>query len=94
MLDGYYTLSDEEMFALLYLMQSTQGIALEPSALAGAPGFARVLQDRAYRQRVGLDGAGCANATHLIWATGGGMVPEAEMDKYIVAGHTLVTAGL
>lgn len=94
MLDGYYTLSDEEMFVLLYLMQSTQGIALEPSALAGAPGFARVLQDDDYRQRMGLDAGRCANATHLIWATGGGMVPEAEMHKYILAGHSLVTAGL
>ncbi|MFS2157098.1 D-serine ammonia-lyase [Pseudomonas sp. Pseusp122] len=95
MLDGYYTLSDEEMFILLYLMQSTQGIALEPSALAGAPGFARVLQeDQGYRQRLGLDAERCANATHLIWATGGGMVPEAEMDKYLVTGHSLVTAGL
>ena len=95
MLDGYYTLGDDEMFALLYLLQSTQGIALEPSALAGAPGFARVLQeDQGYRQRMSLNQHAMNNATHLIWATGGGMVPEAEMDKYVVAGHSLVTAGL
>lgn len=91
MLDGYYTLGDDEMFALLYLMQSTEGIALEPSALAGAPGFARVLQEQqGYRQRMGLSAQVMDNATHLIWATGGGMVPPAEMDKYLASGRSLV----
>ncbi|SEQ89437.1 D-serine ammonia-lyase [Pseudomonas sp. NFACC02] len=94
MLDGYYTLGDDEMFALLYLMQSTQGIALEPSALAGAPGFARVLlEQQGYRQRMGFSPQVMNNATHLIWATGGGMVPVAEMDTYIATGHACVAAG-
>ena len=34
MIDGYYTLPDDELFALLYLMQETEQLQLEPSALA------------------------------------------------------------
>ncbi len=39
-IDGYYTVDDGELYALLALMDATEGIRLEPSALAGAPDFA------------------------------------------------------
>ncbi|MFO5795708.1 pyridoxal-phosphate dependent enzyme, partial [Klebsiella pneumoniae] len=38
LLDGYYTVDDDELFRLLALLERSQGIRLEPSALAGAPG--------------------------------------------------------
>ena len=31
-----------------------------------------------------------ANATHLVWATGGNMVPAAEMDAYLAKGRELL----
>lgn len=84
MLDGFYTVTDEELFALLQLLDRTEHLRLEPSALAGAPGFARVLQEKqGYAHRLGLRDGIPAGATHLIWATGGGMVPEAEMAGYL-----------
>lgn len=79
-----YTVTDEELFRLLRLLNDTEGLKLEPSALAGAPGFARVLQEnQGYRHRLGMPGGVPAGATHLIWGTGGGMVPEAEMNGYL-----------
>ena len=85
LLDGLYTLSDQEMYNLLGLLNQQQGIQLEPSALAGMPGAARACGDAQYLQSHGLDTQKMQNATHLVWATGGGMVPADEMAKYLSA---------
>ena len=91
LLDGFYTVSDEEMYSLLALMESSEGLRLEPSALAGVPGIARVLADQqGYLARTGLDQQAMANATHLVWATGGNMVPADEMDAYLTKGRELL----
>ncbi|VVN54962.1 D-serine dehydratase [Pseudomonas fluorescens] len=91
MLDGFYTVSDEEMYSLLALMERSEGLRLEPSALAGVPGVARVLgEQQGYLARAGLSPQAMANATHLVWATGGNMVPAAEMDAYLAKGRELL----
>lgn len=91
LIDGYYTVSDAELFRLLALMEQLEGLALEPSALAGVPGMERVLrEEQGYRQRLGLDEPRMANATHLIWATGGSMVPQVEMDAYLEKGRAIL----
>jgi D-serine dehydratase len=93
MIDGYYTVGDDELYALLALMAETQNIRLEPSALAGAPGFARVSNERqGYRGRMNIDESAMHNATHIIWATGGGMVPDAEMSSYLETGRRALVA--
>ena len=83
LLDGYYTISDREMYDLLGLLNREEGIQLEPSALAGMPGSSRVTADAEYLKRMNLTPEKMSNATHLVWATGGGMVPQAEMEKYL-----------
>jgi D-serine dehydratase len=90
LLDGYYTVSDEEMYRLLALMEHHEGVRLEPSALAGVPGIARVHGDPGYLTRLGLDRPTMARATHLVWATGGNMVPAEEMDAYLAKGRQLL----
>ena len=91
MLDGFYTVSDEEMYSLLALMECSEGLRLEPSALAGVPGIARVLgEQQGYLARAGLNPQAMSNATHLIWATGGNMVPADEMDAYLAKGRELL----
>ncbi|MCW3482087.1 D-serine ammonia-lyase [Neisseriaceae bacterium JH1-16] len=93
LIDGYYTVSDEELFRLLALLEQHEGLRLEPSALAGVPGMARVLAERqGYRDRLGLSGTRLARATHLVWATGGSLVPDAEMDGYLARGRRLLQA--
>ncbi len=91
LVDGYYTVCDEELFRLLALMEETEGMRLEPSALAGVPGMARVLtEQQGYRVRMRLTDSRLAHATHLVWATGGSMVPEPEMTGYLATGKKLL----
>lgn len=91
LLDGFYTVSDEEMYSLLALMERSEGLRLEPSALAGVPGIARVLaEQQGYLARLGLDRQAMAHATHLVWATGGNSVPDDEMQAYLAKGRELL----
>ncbi|MDM5093165.1 D-serine ammonia-lyase [Aeromonas rivipollensis] len=83
LLDGFYTLSDQEMYDLLGLLARDEQIRLEPSALAGMPGPWRVSADGDWQASRALDAGRMAQATHLVWATGGGMVPAEEMAKYL-----------
>lgn len=83
LLDGFITITDQEMYHLLGLMNNTENIKLEPSALAGVIGAIHVEQDEAYKLRMNFCDKKMENATHLVWATGGGMVPESEMETYL-----------
>lgn len=83
LLDGYLTISDARMYQLLRLLHDQENIQLEPSALAGMIGPIVVANNREYRQRMQFDDTRMSKATHLVWATGGGMVPEEEMSAYL-----------
>ncbi|MCM3710560.1 D-serine ammonia-lyase [Sporosarcina luteola] len=75
LLEGCYTIGDDTMFELLSMIADTEDIRLEPSALAGMTGPIQAIHNE-------VPLANAPSATHLVWATGGGMVPEAEMDIY------------
>lgn len=83
LLDGYLTISDERMYRLLGQLNEAENIQLEPSALAGMIGPIVVTKSVEYRDRMQFDDTVMGNATHLVWATGGGMVPAEEMDSYL-----------
>ncbi|TMX37058.1 D-serine ammonia-lyase [Vibrio rotiferianus] len=83
LLDGYYTMTDERMYHHLGELSEQEDIRLEPSALAGMMGAVHVSQDQAYHARMQFSEDKMKNAIHLVWATGGGMVPEEEMSAYL-----------
>ncbi|EGR2449279.1 TPA: D-serine ammonia-lyase [Vibrio cholerae] len=83
LLDGYLTISDERMYRLLGQLNEAENIQLEPSALAGMIGPIVVTKSVEYRARMQFDDTVMGNATHLVWATGGGMAPAEEMDSYL-----------
>jgi D-serine dehydratase len=87
LLDGYFTVSDQRMYQLLGQLSELEDIQLEPSALAGMLGPVVVTNNHEYRQRMQFDDKVMNNATHLVWATGGGMVPDQEMLSYLDMAH-------
>lgn len=89
LIDGYYTVTDETLSRLLASAWELEQVRLEPSALAGMPGLQRVLRAPDYLQRIGVDPARLARATHLVWGTGGSMVPDAEFAAYLAQGRVL-----
>ena len=91
LIDGIFTVSDDNLFRLLALLTDCERIDLEPSAAAGLPGIARILGNEAYLTQHNLKET-LHNATHIAWATGGSMVPEANMRAYIEKGQSLLGA--
>ncbi|MNS57010.1 D-serine dehydratase [compost metagenome] len=86
LIDGYATVSDEELYRLLATLEQTEQLRLEPSAVAGFAGIPAVLAAPQYQRHL-------ETATHLVWGTGGSMVPEQEMAAYVARGHALLAAG-
>lgn len=83
-MSGCYTLSDERMYKMLSMLADSEGIYLEPSALAGMYGPVLVEKDAELKCF-----GGNSNTTHIVWATGGSMVPKEEMEKYYSIGKNL-----
>ncbi|NML30271.1 D-serine ammonia-lyase [Paraburkholderia antibiotica] len=77
-LSGVFTVRDEQLYLDLLRVKQTMGIELEPSAAAGVGGpewLTGSSGGRAYLRAHEIDPA---NATHVIWTTGGSLVPPEE----------------
>lgn len=72
------TVDDEELFPLLTLLQDTEEIKIEPSAAAGFAGPAAVLAS-GFMERQGIDPN---QSSHIVWLTGGALVPDSEMAAF------------
>lgn len=80
LLMGAATFDDQELFRYLTLLADTEHIFVEPSAAAGFTGIRPWLEDPDAPPQ----------ATHIVWATGGSMVPEQEMKHYYDKGKNLI----
>lgn len=86
-LDGLFTVEDSKLFQFLSLLAKEEQIQIEPSAAAGFPGYFYTQKNQDYYNRIGQQAMN--NSTHIIWATGGSMVPKDEMEGYIAKGNSL-----
>lgn len=85
LIDGCYTVTDNSLFSLLAQLADTENIFMEPSALAGLAGPERIATATDYLQQHDLADR-LQSATHIVWGTGGSMVPPEEMEKYYEKG--------
>lgn len=85
LLDGCFTINDEKLYPFLAKLADTENIYIEPSACASFTGPAHILSAEGYLIKNNLKDK-LKNATHILWATGGNMVPEEEMQAYYKMG--------
>lgn len=71
MLNGIMTISDEELSNNVRELYKNEQIIVEPSAAAGFIGLKQM-----------KIAASNVDATHIVWATGGSMVPKEEKEMY------------
>jgi len=83
-LSGEVTLEDYRLYDLMRAMLDTENIFLEPSACAGfwAPVQLKSDEMQEYIRKNGLQDK-MQNAAHVVWATGGSLVPDDVREKYL-----------
>lgn len=82
-LSGVITASDEEMLDRLRQLYKQTGIKIEPSAAAALLGPERLLnttEGQTYLQRQNIN---LSKATHILWTTGGSLVPEEIFSSWL-----------
>ena len=82
-LSGEFTVKDARLYGWLRDMYARENVFLEPSACAAFQGPVRLMRDmQPYLEANGLTEK-MRNAAHIVWATGGGLVPEAVRQAYL-----------
>lgn len=92
LISGVYTVEDRHLFAYLSMLAQTEDIFLEPSAVAGIAGPARLFTESEGRNYMADNQVilKMKQAVHLSWATGGSMVPKEIMEEYVVEGQRVL----
>ncbi|PTT22048.1 D-serine ammonia-lyase [Acidovorax sp. HMWF029] len=94
LLSGVFTVADDTLFALLVQVLDALGERIEPSAAAGFSGPAMLTgttAGQAWLRSTGVD-AVLHNATHLVWTTGGLLVPDAQYQGFVQRGRAVLAA--
>lgn len=83
-LDGVATVKDDTLLSWLKTLWHSEGIKLEPSALAGLSPLLLLHEQLCAEGAVsGIALEDFKNGLHLLWATGGSMVPEKDFSQWL-----------
>ena len=94
LLSGVFTVADDTLFAQLVQVLDALGERIEPSAAAGFSGPAMLAgteAGQAWLRATGL-GAVLPQATHLVWTTGGLLVPDVQYQGFVQRGRAVLAA--
>ena len=72
LISGEFTVDDSRLTPFVRIVHSTEHLFIEPSAAASLAGYIGLIANGAPK-----------DAVHILWATGGGLVPEEERRRYI-----------
>ena len=85
LLDGCFTISDEKLYPFLAELADREKIYIEPSSCASFTGPSLVAMASEYIESNGLADK-MQDSAHILWATGGSMVPDNEIRLYYERG--------
>lgn len=92
-LSGCFTVDDNRLYPYLAELRDSEDIFIEPSACAAFEGL-KYINESVSAVKGRCFPAPDENSIHIVWATGGNMVPEEEKKAYYERGKTLQkTAG-
>ncbi|MDA3940192.1 MAG: D-serine ammonia-lyase [Spirochaetia bacterium] len=89
LLDGCFTLKDNDMLKYLKELYDTEGLKIEPSAAAGFAGPEYLTNSSIGKDYLAKNKIDTKNITHIVWTTGGSMEPEEEFQKNYKIGKFL-----
>ena len=75
-LDGEFTVEDGKLPGYMRLLYDTEQICIEPSSCAAFEGYAAMLRSPESAARYEEIMKNAEGATHILWATGGSLMPE------------------
>ena len=83
-LSGIFTLEDYKLYDYLRVLNSSENKRIEPSSCAAFEGPVTLMKYETSRKYVEEKiGKNIENAYHICWATGGRMVPQEDMEKFL-----------
>jgi D-serine dehydratase len=91
LVSGIYTVSDKELLRYLHQLYHLEKIPIEPSAAAGFAGphyLCGTPEGRQFLSRFNLTGD-LQQAHHIVWSTGGSLVPAHEFVQWEEKGRRL-----
>ena len=86
LIDGCYTIDDNRLYSYLAQLADKEKIFIEPSSCVSFPGPGHIVKSEGYLIKNSLKEK-MQNAIHILWATGGSMVPKEEMEIYYKMGN-------
>ncbi|OGV51060.1 MAG: D-serine ammonia-lyase [Lentisphaerae bacterium GWF2_44_16] len=94
LLSGSFTVEDKTLYRYLYSLYELEKLKIEPSAAAGFPGPAFVMNTESgmnYLKTHGIEKK-MSSAVHILWTTGGSFVPDSEYDRFFEKGRKIATS--